>query len=184
MTTPAPLPPPLPPLPSLLHPLPLRPEGCLPSTVTNSTQTRNHYPVVLIIFLSRQNVIRTRAIKCWSVKLGGVGESDLLWGRENYNCCCCWSRGMHKELPNDLIPCAYVCMCVCVCYVCVCVCVCVCVREYASPYELHCLSIHGVRRLGLQRPLLHGFATFHEGQKGLCVPEPLCSWALKINRHR
>lgn len=38
-----------------------------------------------------------------------------------------------------------------------------------SPNELHCLRVHGVRRLCLQWSFLHRFPTFHEGQSSINV---------------
>lgn len=40
---------------------------------------------------------------------------------------------------------------------------------YHSPNELHCLRVHGVRRLCLQWSFLHCFPTFHEGQSSINV---------------
>lgn len=37
------------------------------------------------------------------------------------------------------------------------------------PNELHCLRVHGVRRLCLQWSFLHCFPTFHEGQSSINV---------------
>lgn len=38
-----------------------------------------------------------------------------------------------------------------------------------SPNELHCLRVHGVRRLCLQWSFLHCFPAFHEGQSSINV---------------
>lgn len=53
-----------------------------------------------------------------------------------------------------------------------------------SPNELHCLRVHGVRRLGLQRSFLHCFPTFHEGQSSIYVIHSLPQLVhLGENRH-
>src|SRR4029434_2724004 len=67
-------------------------------------------------------------------------------------------------LPLCVCECVSVCVCVAMC-ACACVCACVWIPCVAADSD----------------GLLPHVA---DGQKGLCVPEPLCSWALKINRHR